>query len=150
MPFVFLLFFFAVIAFIVFVIVSKVALWSADNNSPIETFDAVVVAKRTEVSGGGNNTMASTRYFVTFELESGERVELRAKADQYGLTAEGDRGVLTRQGSRFLDFVRESDAFDAVDPAETVHKCEACGATFRGTVCEYCGTPAEIRRSRRR
>ena len=22
------------------------------------------------------------------------------------------------------------------------HKCEACGATFRGRVCEYCGTPA--------
>lgn len=143
-------FFISVVAFIVFVIARSVSEWSANNNSPVETLNAVVVAKRTQVSGGGNDTMASTYYYVTFELESGERIELRAKANQYGMIAEGDRGVLTLQGTRFLDFERSSGAFEATDPMSAVHKCEACGATFRGTVCEYCGTPVQTAQRGRR
>ena len=102
----------------------------------------MVVAKRTEVSGGGNNTMASTNYYTTFELESGERLELHVKPRDYSVIAEGDRGVLTRQGTRFLGFDRSSDVYEAADPNNRLHKCEACGATFRGRFCEYCGTPA--------
>ena len=146
------LIFIAVFGFFAYLIIGGITQWVRNNNSPVETYEAVVVAKRTEVSGGGNDTMASTSYFVTFELESGQRIELRAKANQYGMIAEGDRGVLTCQGTRFLDFERSGDVFEAMDPNNAVHKCEACGATYRGTVCEYCGTPAptDVRSYRRR
>ena len=152
MPFFGMMIFFAVFAVFAVVIIKGISEWSANNKSPVETLNAVVVAKRTQVSGGGSNTMASTTYYITFEYEDGQRQEFRVKAGHYGITAEGDRGVLTRQGTRILSFERRDDVFKAADPKETVHKCSACGATYRGAVCEYCGTPAptESRWARRR
>ena len=125
-----------------FLIYKAISTHVRNNNSPVETYNAVVVAKRAHVSGGGNDSAASTSYHVTFELEDNTRLELRVRAREYGVMAEGDRGVLTRQGTRFLGFERKSDVYEAADPNNAVHKCEACGATFRGRVCEYCGTPA--------
>ena len=78
--------------------------------------DARVVTKRMKVSGHGNTMMnrntamngigssTYTRYFVTFELEKGRRVELGVKDAEYGMLAEGDQGVLTFQGTRYLGF----------------------------------------------
>ena len=45
-----------------------------------------------------------TRYFVTFELENGGRVELGVKDSEYGMLAEGDQGLLTYQGTRYIGF----------------------------------------------
>ena len=90
-------------------------IWIRNNNSPRETVEARVVTKRMKVSGFGR-TMASrntvtgmgsstyTRYFVTFEMENGHRLELGVKDAEYGMLAEGDRGVLSFQGSRYLGF----------------------------------------------
>ena len=39
-------------------------------------------------------------------MESGDRMELRVSGREYGLLAEGDRGQLTFQGTRYLSFVR--------------------------------------------
>ena len=91
--------------------------WIRNNNSPRETVNARVVTKRMKVTGHGRtmmrggsaamNTLGSsvyTRYFVTFELENGRRVELGVKDPEYGVLAEGDQGVLTFQGSRYLGF----------------------------------------------
>ncbi len=44
--------------------------------------------------------------FVTFELEKGERIELGVKGSEYGMLAEGDRGRLSYQGTRYLGFER--------------------------------------------
>ena len=90
-------------------------IWIRNNNSPVQTVEAQVVTKRMKVSGfgrtmaGGNtiNTMGSstrTHYFVTFELEKGNRLELGVKDAEYGMLAEGDRGVLSFQGTRYLGF----------------------------------------------
>ena len=49
---------------------------------------------------------SSTSYYVTFQVESGDRMELRVSGREYGLLAEGDRGRLTFQGTRYLSFVR--------------------------------------------
>ena len=51
--------------------------------------------------------MQYTDYFVTFELENGKRLELRVKDREYGMLAEGDRGVLTYQGTRYLGFEQQ-------------------------------------------
>ena len=87
-----------------------------NNNSPRETVNARVVTKRMKVSGHGTTMMRTdttmnrmgsstyTRYFVTFELENGGRVELGVKDSEYGMLAEGDQGLLTYQGTRYIGF----------------------------------------------
>ena len=47
-----------------------------------------------------------TRYFATFELEDGSRLELGLKDAEYGMLAEGDQGQLSFQGTRYLGFER--------------------------------------------
>lgn len=49
---------------------------------------------------------ASTSYYATFEVESGDRMELQLSGQEYGQLAEGDTGVLSFQGTRFLSFDR--------------------------------------------
>ncbi len=91
--------------------------WMRNNNSPLQTVDARIVTKRMKVSGHGQtmmhrntavmNSMGSstyTRYFVTFELENGKRLELGVKDAEYGMLAEGDHGTLSFQGTRYLGF----------------------------------------------
>ena len=69
-----------------------------------------MVAKRQSFSshrsGGEMHTTASTRYFATFQVESGDRMELQMSGQDYGMLVEGDRGRLTFQGTRYLDFQR--------------------------------------------
>ena len=71
-----------------------------------------VVAKRTNVSRHHHgtehhHTSTSTTYYVTFEVESGDRMELHLTGSEFGLIVEGDKGLLTFQGTRFLKFERQ-------------------------------------------
>ncbi|NMA03148.1 MAG: DUF2500 domain-containing protein, partial [Clostridiales bacterium] len=43
-------------------------------------------------------------YYVTFQVESGDRMEFRVSGKEYGLLAEGDVGKLTFQGTRYHEF----------------------------------------------
>ena len=106
---VFLLF---VITFVM-VIVKGIGEWNKNNHSPRLTVPAAVVAKRTNVtrhrSGGANDHHhyhTSTTYYVTFEVESGDRMELQMTGQEYGLLIEGDKGELSFQGTRYLGFER--------------------------------------------
>ena len=54
----------------------------------------------------GTHMTSSTSYYVTFQVESGDRMELSVKSSEYGMLAEGDSGRLTFQGTRFLGFER--------------------------------------------
>ena len=47
-----------------------------------------------------------TRYFATFEMDNGRRMELNVKDSEYGMLAEGDQGRLSFQGTRYLGFER--------------------------------------------
>lgn len=104
-----------ILGVILVTLVRSIGQWSKNNHSPRLTVDAKVVAKRTNVSrhhhsGGANHvghTSASTTYYVTFEVASGDRMELRLQGHEYGLLVEGDRGELTFQGTRFLGFRRK-------------------------------------------
>lgn len=87
--------------------------WSKNNNSPRLTVPATVVTKRTNVTrhhhGGANghhHHHTSTTYYVTFQVESGDRMELHVSGAEYGMLAEGDNGSLTFQGTRYLGFER--------------------------------------------
>ena len=80
------------------------------RNSPRLTVPATVVAKRTNVDHHNGNDAAqyhsSTTYYATFQVESGDRMELRLAGNEYGLLVEGDKGKLSFQGTRFLGFER--------------------------------------------
>ena len=50
---------------------------------------------------------SSTWYYATFQVESGDRMELSIPDRDYGYLVEGDRGSLAFQGTRFLSFSRD-------------------------------------------
>ena len=105
----FLIFGLAVAMFMV-MFVKGIGQWRKNNNSPRLTVEAVVAAKRTDISHHHDaNTHVdhhTTWYYVTFEVESGDRMEFSVSGKEYGLLAEGDMGKLTFQGTRYLSFVR--------------------------------------------
>lgn len=107
----FLMFGLFVVVFIV-ILAKGIGEWNKNNHSPKLTVPVTVVAKRTNVShhhhaGEHHHTSMSTSYHVTFQVESGGRMELRMNGTQYGLIVESDLGLLTFQGTRFLDFKRQ-------------------------------------------
>jgi hypothetical protein len=87
--------------------------WNANNKQPILTVDAKIVTKRTHVSRHAHSHQnhvhhhTSTKYFMTFEFESTDRLELMVNDTEYGQLVEGDTGKLTFQGTRFLGFDRK-------------------------------------------
>lgn len=87
--------------------------WSHNNSLPIRVAAAKIVAKRTEVSSStqsdaDNNSLinTSTYYYITFELENGQRMEFGVGGQAYGLLIEKDLGKLKYQGTRYLGFER--------------------------------------------
>lgn len=99
-----------VMGVIIYTLVSHVARERKNDRSPRITVPASVVAKRTQFSASSRRRemyhTGRTFYFATFQLESGDRMELSLQGEEYGLLVEGDQGKLTFQGTRFLSFDR--------------------------------------------
>lgn len=108
----FTLVFVLVIGMFVVTAVKSISQWNRNNHSPKLTVPATIVAKRTNVSHhhhhgtGMHHTTHSTTYYVTFQVESGDRMELNVTGYEYGMLIEGDRGNLSFQGTRYLGFER--------------------------------------------
>ncbi|MBQ8400295.1 MAG: DUF2500 domain-containing protein [Clostridia bacterium] len=100
--------FFLVFGMIIVQWIRGIAEWNKNNHSPRLTVNASVVTKRTHHSAHRHNhhTHHTTRYYVTFQVDSGDRMELQMDGEEYGLLAEGDTGSLTFQGTRYLGFER--------------------------------------------
>ncbi len=89
--------------------------WNKNNHSPRLTVDATIVAKRMDVThhhhanpgNAAHHSSSSTWYYVTFQVESGDRMELQVKGNEYGMLVEGDYGKLSFQGTRYLGFERQ-------------------------------------------
>ena len=109
-PILFMLMFCLVFVLVIATVIKGVAQWNKNNHSPRLIVDALVVTKRSEMIRRRNTTTnlhhTSTLYYVTFQVESGDRFELRVEGSEYGMMVEGDKGKLTFQGTRFLDFTR--------------------------------------------
>lgn len=95
--------------------VKGVSRWSKNNDSPVLSVQAKVVAKRSDVQSfhhhnadnmAMSNTSYSTTYYTTFEVESGDRMELAVGDVEFGMLVEGDFGKLTFQGTRYKGFER--------------------------------------------
>lgn len=97
---------------IVVTLIRGISQWNSNNHSPVLTVEAMVTSKRQEVSHRHSNqdTMDTytnfTSYYATFQVESGDRMELGVSGTEYGMLAEGDMGRLTFQGTRYLSFER--------------------------------------------
>ena len=102
-----------VFGIIIVAMVRGIGEWNKNNHSPKLSVPATIVEKRSDVhrypvSTGKVQTMhTSTYYYATFQVESGDRMELAVSGAEYGMLAEGDRGMLTFQGTRYLNFHRE-------------------------------------------
>lgn len=109
----FMLMFFLVFGMILFTFIKGIGQWHRNNNSPRLTVQATVVSKRGDVShhhhqdaNGIDHDSTSTTYYVTFQVASGDRMELCVSGREYGMLVEGDYGDLTFQGTRYLGFER--------------------------------------------
>jgi hypothetical protein len=101
---IFPIFFILVAGIIIFSIIRGIRTWNHNNKQPRLNVIAVVVSKRMKVSGGGDDHHSSTWYYVTFQFESGDRMEFSVNGREYGLLSEGDFGQLEFQGTRYHGF----------------------------------------------
>jgi hypothetical protein len=112
-PPLFVLVFIIILGLIIFRMMNGLRKWNSNNQQPVLTVPAEIVSKRTNVNhhnqnnGGNIHETTTTYYYVTFEVESGDRMELQVHGHDYGLLAEDDVGKLTFQGTRFKGFERE-------------------------------------------
>ena len=112
-PILFVFVFALVIGVFVFNFVRMAKEKRTNDASPRLSVPATVVSKRTNVSHhhhNGANDMdyctTDTTYYVTFQVESGDRMELRMSGREYGMLMESDHGTLHFQGTRYLGFDR--------------------------------------------
>ena len=109
--------FILVFVLIIVNVVKGIGQWNKNNNSPKLTVPVTIVAKRTNVShhhhaGEHHHHHTSTTYYVTFQVESGDRMEFHVPGHEYGMLIEGDTGSLTFQGTRYLGFERTWPGMD--------------------------------------
>lgn len=106
-PFIGMIIFIIVICGFIFAIGSSVKRYASNKAKPIETVPARIITKRPHTWGGSGDSAAHTSYYVTFELENGERIEMPVSAEFYGMHVDGDAGMLTHQGTHMISFERE-------------------------------------------
>lgn len=114
----FVIVFILIVGMIIVNLIRGIGQWNQNNNSPRLTVTAAVVSKRMDVShynhanagdvsgGHGYHTTTSTSYYVTFQVDSGDRMEFHVNGYEYGMLVEGDYGNLSFQGTRYLGFER--------------------------------------------
>lgn len=101
---------FGVIFFALFiaVIIKNIGQWFKNENSPRLTVPAKIVDMRQKTHHhhtGGHHHHSHT-YHVAFEVESGDRMELKVSRSEYGMLTVGESGKVTFQGTRYLGFER--------------------------------------------
>jgi len=106
-PFIMFIFFAIFIMVFVTSLVKGAGQYFKNNNTPERSVPARLISKRAHTWGGHGNMSAHTSYYATFETEGGERMELLVGGGFTGMHVEGDVGILTYRGTRFIDFQRE-------------------------------------------
>ena len=76
------------------------------GQSPQLTVYATVASKRTSIIylSETDHHHISKRYFVSFETANGDQMEFRVAGPEYRMMAEGDEGLLSFQGTQYLEF----------------------------------------------
>lgn len=76
------------------------------STSRLRRCPAIVVDKRTAVSGGGQSSSASTTYYITLQLDDSKRHEFEATGKLYGKITKDDAGVAYIRDRYLLDYRR--------------------------------------------
>lgn len=104
-----------VIGGIIFNVVNGIGQWRKNEQTPRLSVPSEIKSKRTYVSSHAYahddhpTHRTSTSYYVTFEFSSGDRSEFKIPGKEYGQLVEGDVGILTFQGTRYLGFERKHE-----------------------------------------
>lgn len=88
----------------VFIIVTVMRVYGVSKKNlslPKIESDAEIVSKRSV--GSPKDSFAT--YFITFRFSTGDTFEYPVSEDCYSYFAEGDRGKITVQGTKFISFV---------------------------------------------
>lgn len=89
-------------------VVVNLSRWHKNNTAPQQELKARVAEKRTSVGGRDEGQVIAPGYacwyYATFEVENGDPLELELTEQQYGRLNEGEEGILTVQGTRYLGF----------------------------------------------
>ncbi len=88
--------------------------WWKNKHSPLIVTQATISDKRIEEhyirskrsASLGYRTRKVLIYYITFNLEGGEHIELRTNELVYSELENGDYGKLTFKGSKYIGFVR--------------------------------------------
>ena len=107
---------FVVLFFILFfaVVIKNIAQWFKNENSPRLTVPAKIVdmQRKTHHHHSNGHHHHTHTYHVTFEVESGDRMELKVSRSEYGMLVLGDSGRVSFQGTRYLGFERGLEEAD--------------------------------------
>lgn len=103
--------FIVVILGIIFILASSsIRRYYSDSKQPLLIVQSRIITKRTEVSHYYDSDTSVNRtdstYYITFEVEGGERLEFKVSGQIFGQHTEGDTGKLTFRGKRFQGFDR--------------------------------------------
>jgi hypothetical protein len=109
-PIMFLFVFMMII--IIFIVISVKGLGRSNNSrQPVLAVPAKIISKRTHVLSCANKDFGtfkhkhtSALYYLTFEVETGSRIEFDVSGNEYDLLTEGATGKLKFQGTRYLSF----------------------------------------------
>ena len=108
-----------VLFFILFfaVLAKNIAQFFKNEASPRLTVPAKIVdmQRKTHHHHSNGHHHHTHTYHVTFEVESGDRMELKVSRNEYGMLVVGDSGRVSFQGTRYLGFERGLE-----EPNETV------------------------------
>lgn len=101
------------IGIVIYALANRVKENQYNQTQPQLSVPVRVVTKRQEVSTSHHHHEShvshnsSTRYFITFEFESGDRKEFSVRGEVFGMVAEEDNGILCFQGNEFQGFERK-------------------------------------------
>ena len=100
------------------------------------SIEGIIVDKRTTSQRTKYSSIA--RYFVTIETEKGERIELGAKGEEYGLISNKDKVLIKYQGNTIRSFELLSSS---VRNIPMIKSCQYCGAKIleNDRNCTQCG-----------
>ncbi|MMZ62122.1 hypothetical protein D1872_243120 [compost metagenome] len=107
------IFFIIILGIIIASVGGSIRRYYVNSKQPILFVHTTIVSKRTDVSHrhDAEHSRSDTRYYVTFEVESGDRLEFMLTGSEYGQCSEGDEGNLKFQGSRYFGFERLSKTY---------------------------------------
>ncbi|HEY5466193.1 MAG TPA: DUF2500 domain-containing protein [Clostridia bacterium] len=95
-----------VVGTIFFMIARSLIRSAANHRQSSIPVPAKVAGRRTQVWLASGNVAEITHHYATFEFANGQRLELSVPESEAGYMVEGDAGLLTYQGTRFVSFDR--------------------------------------------